>query len=105
MQWISYPDLLLDKLTRRRTNYILLHSTLEKWQFCPTLNNSADVATCSLARTVSDRLQLWLEGQEFLTPPEDYSPWTKNVQIYLTPILIVQPLDILLHLIQTAPDW
>ena len=32
MQWISNPDLLLNKFTWRRTNYILLHSTPEEWQ-------------------------------------------------------------------------
>ena len=106
MQWISNPDLRLDKFTWRRTNYILLHSHPEEWQFCPTLDNPADVATRPLARTVSDRHQLWLQGPEFLTQPEDYSPRTpKDVEIYLTPTLKIQPSRTLLDLIQTAPDW
>ena len=67
MQWISNPDLRLNKLTWRRTNYILLHSRHEEWQFCLTLDNPADVATRPLAQTVSDRFQLWLPGSEFLT--------------------------------------
>ena len=58
MQWISYPDLFLDKFTWRRTNYIPPHSRPEELQFFPTLDNPADVATRPLARTVSYRLQL-----------------------------------------------
>ena len=49
MQWISNPDLRLEKFTARRIDRILLYSQSEEWHFCPTLQNSADVATRPIA--------------------------------------------------------
>ena len=58
LQWLSNPELRLEKFTSRRIDRILLHSRPHKWHFCSTDDNPADVAYRPLGKFISFRIIL-----------------------------------------------
>ena len=69
LQWLSNPELRLDKFTSRRIDRILLYSQPHEWHFCPTDDNPADVASRPLGKSISFRINLWLQSASFLNQP------------------------------------
>ena len=69
LQWLSNPELRLDKFTSRGIDQILLHSQPHEWHFCPTEDNPADVASRPLGISISSLINHWLQSAFFRNQP------------------------------------
>ena len=56
----------LNKYTSRRIDRILLHSQPHEWHFCLTDNNQAYAASRPFGKSISSRINLWLQSAFFL---------------------------------------
>ena len=105
LQWLSNPELRLDKFTSRRIDRILLHLQPHEWNFCPTDDNPANIASRSLRKSISSRINLWFQSAFFLNKPGNCLITHATVHQVGISNAGKCSLTTLSDLIQVAPSW
>ena len=105
LQWLSNPELRLDKFTSRRIDRILLYSQPHEWHFCPTDDNPADVASRPLGKSISFRINLWLQSASFLNQPGNCLVTHATLHQVGISNAGKSSLTTLSDIIQAAPSW
>ena len=105
LQWLSDRELRLQKFTSRRIDRIFLYSQPHEWHFCPTDNNPADVASRPLGKSISFRINLWLQSASFLNQPGNCLVTHATLHQVGISNVCKSSLIMLSDLIQAAPSW
>ena len=67
LSWIRNNDKEYKQFVENRVNEIRRNAPPERWRYCPTSENPADIVSREIKATAPKESSLWLHGPEFLS--------------------------------------